>query len=111
MAVFSHKDRLQIATLQRNLHFLKEHYYKEYEFYNQSDFQDELNYTYRHINRTIKGLEKLRQINTLNKIHIVFKNWFVCLLKNHKDEPLDVDSRPRSLEKQLQNMCKSIIFN
>jgi hypothetical protein len=94
-----------------DVHFLKEHYYKEYEFYNQSDFQDELNYTYRHINRTIKGLEKLRQINTLNKIHIVFKNLFVCLLKNHKDDPLDVDSRPRSLEKQLQDMCKGIIFN
>lgn len=94
-----------------DVHPLKEHYYKEYEFYSKSDFQDELDYTYRHINRTIKGLEKLRQTNTLSKINIVFKNLFVCLLKNHKDDPLDVDSRPRSLEKQLQDMCKGLIFN
>ena len=66
---------------------------------------------YEQISRTIKGLEKLRQTNTLNKIHIAFKNLFVCLLNNHKDDPLDIGSRPRSARHKFEDMFKDIIFN
>lgn len=93
-----------------DIHYLMKHYYKEYEFYNEYALQDEINYIYRHINRTINGLNKLRQTNTLRKIHIVFKNLFVCLLKNHKDDPLEVENRVRSIERKLQDMCKGILF-
>ncbi|WP_410565083.1 hypothetical protein [Acinetobacter sp. H1(2024)] len=93
-----------------DIHHLMEHYYKKYKFYNEYALQDEVDYIHHHINRTINGLEKLRQTNTLHKIHRVFQNLFVCLLKNHKDDPLDIDSRVRSLERQLQDMCKGIIF-
>ncbi|MCU4339124.1 hypothetical protein, partial [Acinetobacter dispersus] len=94
-----------------DIHRLTKYYLDEYKSYNKYLLDNEFSYVYRNIHRTINGLEKLRQVNTLNKIHIVFKNLFVCLLKNHKDDPLDVDSRPRSLENQLQDMCKGIIFN
>ncbi|MCU4435579.1 hypothetical protein KTH93_08790 [Acinetobacter bereziniae] len=56
-----------------DVHYLRELYYKEYKSYNEHALQDELDYVYEQLNRTIKGLEKLRQTNTLNKIDIAFK--------------------------------------
>lgn len=94
-----------------DVHYLTELYYKEYNSFNKHALLDELDYVYEQLNRTIKGLEKLRQTNTLNKIDIAFKNLFVCLLQTHKDDPLDIDSRPRSARYQFEDMFKDIIFN
>lgn len=94
-----------------DVHYLTEVYYKEYKSFNKHSLEDELDYVYEHLNRTIKGLEKLRQTNTINQIHIAFKNLFVCLLQTHKDDPVDIDSRPRSARYQFEDMFKDIIFN
>jgi hypothetical protein len=94
-----------------DVHYLRESYYKEYEKFNEYALEEEIDYVYQQLNRTIKGLEKLRQFNTLNKIHIVFKTLFVYLLKSHKDNPLDIESRPRSARHEFEDMFKDIIFN
>lgn len=94
-----------------DVHYLTELYYKKYESFNKHALEDELDYVYEQLNRTIKGLEKLRQTNTLNQIDIAFKSLFVCLLQTHKDDPLDIDSRPRSSRYQFEDMFKDIIFN
>ena len=94
-----------------DIHYLTEHYYKEYENSSEYALENKIEYIYENLNRTINGLKKLRQTNTLNKIHIAFKNLFVCLLKNHKDDPLDIESRPRSARNQFEDMFKDIIFN
>lgn len=94
-----------------DIHCLTECYYKEYENSNEYALENEVDYIYENLNRTINGLKMLRQTNTLNKIHIAFKNLFVCLLKNHKDDPLDIESRPRSARNQFEDMFKDIIFN
>lgn len=94
-----------------DIHYLTKLYYNEYKNLNEYALEQELDYVYEQISRTIKGLEKLRQTNTLNKIHIAFKNLFVCLLNNHKDDPLDIGSRPRSARHKFEDMFKDIIFN
>lgn len=66
---------------------LKTKHLKDYSEYSDGLMENEVAYLYRNNYRTIKGLVKLRQKNTLGKLKKSFLNLLLCLIESHKNEP------------------------
>lgn len=76
-----------------DISWLKTKYLKEYSEYSAGWMENEVAYVYRNNYRTIRGLVKLRQMNTLGKLKKAYLNLLLCLIEAHKNEPTDVSIR------------------
>lgn len=76
---------------------LKSQYLNEYSVSGVDCIKNEVAYLYRKKYRTIKGLIKLRQTNTLCKLRSAFLNLLLCLIESHKNVATHVSTTiPRS---------------
>jgi len=81
-----------------DISWLKTKYLKEYSEYSAGWMENEVAYVYRNNYRTIRGLVKLRQVNTLGKLKKAYLNLLLCLIEAHKNEPADVSIPTPTIE-------------